>query len=209
MPVDVDAVQIFTSLLSLVALAGAVVLVAARLAAGRAAVAREAANAVSAAGLWLAFLVALGATLGSLYFSEVANFVPCRLCWFQRIAMYPLVPVLFVAALRRDRSAPWYVLPIAVPGLVVSAYHYLIEWRPSLEGGACGVVGPACADIWFREFGFVTLAFMAGAGFISIVVFTVLATLVPPAAAPTAVVTDDDHHIAQDLTHPHLESETV
>ena len=61
---------------------------------------------------------------------------------------------------------------MAAVGAVVSTYHYLIEWRPSLEGGACGV-GPSCADIWFREFGFVTLAFMALAGFVAILVLVV------------------------------------
>jgi hypothetical protein len=205
--VDVEAVQVFTSLLSLLALAGAVLLVLARLAASRSAVARDSAAAVAGAGLWLAFLVAAGATVGSLYFSEVAGYVPCRLCWFQRIAMYPLVPVLFVAALRRDRASVWYVLPIAVSGLAVSAYHYLIEWRPSLEGGACGLVGPACADIWFREFGFVTLAFMAGAAFISIIVFTLMATVVPPPGMSTTSATDASESTA-DFPSP-TESELV
>jgi hypothetical protein len=61
-----------------------------------------------------------------------------------------------------------------VIGALVASYHYLLEWRPSLEGGACAAVGPACADIWFREFGFVTLAFMALAGFITIIVFSLV-----------------------------------
>ncbi len=55
---------------------------------------------------------------------------------------------------------------------LISTYHYLVEWRPSLEGGACGV-GPSCADIWFRELGFVTLAFMALCGFLAILVLVV------------------------------------
>jgi hypothetical protein len=210
--VDVEAVQVFTSLLSLLALAGAAVLVVARLAASRSAAARDAAVAVSAAGLWLAFVVALGATVGSLYFSEVARYVPCRLCWFQRIAMYPLVPVLFVAALRRDRAAVWYVLPIAITGLGVAAYHYLLEWRPALEGGVCSAFGPSCADIWFRQFGFVTLAFMAIAGFVSIIVFTLMATVVPPPGGPGAQVSQPDQANQHDLPQhdlPQHESETV
>jgi disulfide bond formation protein DsbB len=192
--VDVEAVQVFTSLLSLLALAGAALLVLARLVSSRSAMAREAAVAVSGAGLWLAFVVALGATLGSLYFSEVARYVPCRLCWFQRIAMYPLVPVLLVAAVRRDRAAAWYVLPIAITGLAIAGYHYLLEWRPSLEGGVCSAFGPSCADIWFRQFGFVTLAFMAIAGFVSIIVFTLMATVISPPAQPDAAeaVPSDD-----------------
>jgi disulfide bond formation protein DsbB len=115
----------------------------------------------------LAWLVAAGATAGSLYFSEVADFAPCRLCWFQRIAMYPLSAILLIGAIRRDRAVRWYSLPFVVAGMGVSTYHYLIEWKPSLEGGACGI-GPPCSGFYFREFGFVTLAFMALCGFVSI-----------------------------------------
>jgi disulfide bond formation protein DsbB len=173
-PVDVDTVEIFTSMLALVALAGAVLLVVARLLASVFPVAGEAGSAVAGAGPWLAFLVAGGATAGSLYFSEVADYVPCRLCWFQRTAMYPLSVILLVAAIRHDRAARFYVVPIAAVGALVSSYHYLLEWKPSLEGGACSAVGPACADIWFRELGFVTLAFMALACFITIIVFSLV-----------------------------------
>ena len=62
----------------------------------------------------------------------------------------------------------------------ISTYHYLVEWRPSLEGGACGI-GPSCADIWFRELGFATLAFMALSGFIAILVLVVP----PPVKEPS------------------------
>ena len=175
MPVDVEAVEIFTSVLALVALGGAVLLVVARLLSSRFPIAREAGSAVADAAPWLSFLVAAGATAGSLYFSEVANFVPCRLCWFQRTAMYPLSVILLVAAIRRDRGRALVRGPASrrsVPSS--SSYHYLLEWKPSLEGGACSAVGPACADIWFREFGFVTLAFMALAGFITIIVFSLV-----------------------------------
>src|SRR3954469_25362869 len=52
--------------------------------------------------LWIAWAIALVATLGSLFFSEVSQFIPCRLCWFQRIGMYPLAVLLLMAAIRRD-----------------------------------------------------------------------------------------------------------
>ena len=132
--VDVEAVQVFASLLALVAGGGAVLLLIGRAVAPRSAGVRRVVEAVDGAGLWLAFLVAATATAGSLYFSEVADFVPCQLCWFQRIAMYPLAVILLVAAIRRDRSVRWYVGPIAVIGGLVSTYHYLIEWRPVAGG---------------------------------------------------------------------------
>jgi disulfide bond formation protein DsbB len=122
----------------------------------------------------ITFLIAAGATAGSLYFSEVANYVPCRLCWFQRIAMYPLVVIGLVGMVRNDRGARCYALPIATVGAAISAWHHLIEWRPALEGGTCSATGPSCADIWFRSFGFATLAFMALVAFIAIIVINLI-----------------------------------
>jgi disulfide bond formation protein DsbB len=116
---------------------------------------------------------------GSLYFSEVANYVPCRYCWFQRIAMYPLAVILPIAAVRRDAGARWYTTPIAGVGLVIASYHYLLERGVFSEGDSCSVSGPSCADIWFEEFGFVTLAFMAFAGFAAILVFTLVPAVRP------------------------------
>lgn len=161
---DVQSMELFSSLLAVVAAAGVGVIVLVRLTASRFDVARQLADGLHGAALWLAWLVSAVATAGSLYFSEVADYVPCRLCWFQRIVMYPLAGILFVAAVRRDREVRWYALPLAVAGLGISTYHYVIEWKPSLGEGACAV-GPSCTDIWFRELGFVTLAFMALAGF--------------------------------------------
>lgn len=189
--VDVEAVQVLTSLLALVAGGSAVVLLVARLFEDRSAVALALTDVARDAGLWLAFLVAAGSTLGSLYFSEVADYVPCRLCWFQRVAMYPLSVILLVAAWRRDRTVRWYVIPVAALGLAVSVYHSLIEWRPSLEGGACGV-GPSCADVWFKEFGFVTLATMAGCGFLAIITLVALAGTERPTVAVSTTTVDQE-----------------
>src|SRR4051812_21234127 len=100
-----------------VALVAFVLVVAAATVTPAARRARDAVRArVAGLELWLAWLVALTATLGSLYFSEEAGFIPCRLCWFQRIAMYPLVVTLLVGALLRDRRAPLYSLPLPFLG---------------------------------------------------------------------------------------------
>jgi disulfide bond formation protein DsbB len=113
----------------------------------------------------LAFVVATVATLGSLYLSEVADFVPCRLCWYQRIAMYPLPVLLGIAWWRRDAGVRRYVLPLAAIGMVISTYHILVERFPSLEGsGVCEVSNP-CTIRWVERFGFVTIPTMALAGF--------------------------------------------
>ena len=166
---SVDAMQVFTALLALGAACLAVFLVIARLLRGRFGALDDAVDAVDDAALWIAFLVAAVAMAGSLYFSEVANFIPCRLCWFQRIAMYPLAVILLVAAVRGDRSVRWYAVPLASLGACVSIYHYLVEWHPQLEGSACDPTNP-CSLVWFREFGFVTLPLMALCGFVAIIV---------------------------------------
>ncbi len=171
---DVEAVEIFTSVLALVTLAGAVLLVVARLLSSRVPLAYQAGSAVADAGLWLWFLVAAGATAGSLYFSEwpttcradCAGSSARRCTRCPSSCSLPRSVATGACAGTWFRSRPWAPL--------VSSYHYLLEWKPSLEGGACAAVGPACADIWFREFGFVTLAFMALAGFITIIVFSLV-----------------------------------
>ncbi len=116
---------------------------------------------------WLALIVAATATAGSLTYSEVYGFEPCRLCWYQRIAMYPLVFVLAVGAARRDPALRSYVLPLSITGGAISVYHYLIQTFPSADTGAC-TAGVPCTAKYVNEFGFVSIPFMAFAGFLFI-----------------------------------------
>jgi disulfide bond formation protein DsbB len=115
--------------------------------------------------LSLAALVTVVATLGSLYFSEIEHLRPCRLCWFQRTMMYPLAVMLLIAAIRRDRGIRPYALALAGIGAAVSTYHYLIEWDIIHEGGACDPANPCNVLPFDRQYGFISLAFMALAGF--------------------------------------------
>ncbi|WP_407539186.1 disulfide bond formation protein B [Deinococcus radiomollis] len=89
--------------------------------------------------LYLAWVVSLVATLGSLYFSEVLHFVPCVLCWFQRVTMYPLVIVLGVAAFRADLGVRVYALPLAVIGWAVALVQNLEGWGVIQTLKVCGV----------------------------------------------------------------------
>jgi disulfide bond formation protein DsbB len=170
--VSVALVETFYALLALVALTFVGVLLVVRLletSSGSARGAyRSAAEAIEPHALGLAFLVALLATVGSLYFSEIAGFEPCRLCWYQRIAMYPLVIILGIAAMRRDRDVAMYVRVLAGIGAVIAGYHLALEWIPALDTGACGT-GPACTVVWFRALGFVSLPMMALSAFLAIV----------------------------------------
>lgn len=182
---SLSAAARFFSLLALVAGAGAIgIVVLAIVPAGRRhlAVLREPA-------VWLAWVVAATATFGSLYFSEVQNLLPCRLCWFQRIAMYPLAAILLVGAVRRDPNVRWYAVPLAAIGLVVAVYHSLIEWFPQWESGSCDPVVP-CSSYYFREFGFVTLAFMAICGFAAVLA---LLLFVPTSPTPVPHLEESSH----------------
>jgi disulfide bond formation protein DsbB len=121
----------------------------------------------------LATLIAFGATAGSLFFSEVANYTPCVLCWYQRIAMYPLVIICGVAAWRRDAHVFKTVLPLGAIGAGISIWHIMIERRPAL-GGMCDPAAP-CALKWINEFGFLTMPTMALIAFVAIMLLTVAA----------------------------------
>lgn len=117
--------------------------------------------------------VALIATSGSLYLSEVAHLIPCSLCWYQRIAMYPLVFVLGVGLVRGDAGVWRYGLPLALAGLVIAVYHVTIQWMPSLDVGACSVGAP-CSGRYVAVFGFISIPTMAGAAFLLITTLMLL-----------------------------------
>jgi len=171
--IEPSTAQQFFALLTVLALVGTVVLVVLRLAAHVSDGAAAIVHSVSAVRTPLAALVAVTATLGSLYFSEVANYVPCMFCWYQRIAMYPLAVILVIASFRRD-DLRWYVVPIAGIGMAIAGYHRLLELYPTLDTGTCSAVGPPCTAVWSEEFGFITLAVMAFIGFAAIITLTTL-----------------------------------
>ena len=130
----------------------------------------------------IALLAAWVATCGSLFFSEVLGWVPCLLCWYQRILMYPLAVILAVGILRRDRGLAAYVLPLSLTGIGVSLYHYLLiktDWFPP---PAC-ISGVPCTVDYLNWLGFVNIPFLALTAFviISIMMFS-YAWLLPPAA---------------------------
>jgi hypothetical protein len=120
------------------------------------------------AGLWLAWLVATSSTVGSLVYSEVYHLEPCRLCWYQRIAMYPLALMLGIAVWKRDGSVRRYALPLAAVGAAIAAYHYALQTFPGLDTGACSA-GVPCTAKYVNEFGFVSIPFMALAGFVAVI----------------------------------------
>jgi disulfide bond formation protein DsbB len=188
--VDVDTVSLFLALLAVVAEVLAVVALSLLVAwATDMAPARTdwGLTHVGPAGLGLAAQIAVVAMLGSLYFSEVANFTPCTLCWYQRICMYALAIVLTIAAVRRDRSITPYAMVLAGLGAVISTYHVLVERFPSLESDVCDPANP-CTLIWVKRLGYLTIPTMALSGFVAILVLLTLDRTAAKAAGPDAKV---------------------
>jgi len=167
-----ETFELFFALLTIATLAATAGLVAARIVAGMRGAGREVLRSIAASRMVICAAITSTATLGSLYFSESAHFVPCTLCWYQRIAMYPLAVLTALAAVRRDDLSV-YVRVIASIGLVISAYHWLLERFPSIDAGVCSTAVP-CELVWFEKFGFITLPFMAFTAFAAVLAVTTL-----------------------------------
>lgn len=124
--------------------------------------------------LYFAWIVSIVATLGSLYFSEIRMFLPCELCWYQRIAMYPLAIILGIAAYTNDIKITKYVFPLSTIGGLIAFYHYLLEKVPGLASVKPCSQGIPCNVAWINWFGFITIPFLSLVAFILITVFLVL-----------------------------------
>lgn len=146
--------------------------------------------------LWGAFVVTAIATGGSLFYSQVAHFVPCELCWFQRICMYPLSIFTLLIAVRGDNRAARYLLPLPIVGAGVSIYHMLIQYGAITEPKGCFVGVPGgCGTNWIAgnpdaTFGYLSIPTLALTAFLLLIGFLVLASVgeteaaVSPATLP-------------------------
>lgn len=115
------------------------------------------------AALPLLATIAVGATFGSLYFSEVAGFTPCELCWYQRIAMYPLAVIGPLAAFRRDRNALTYVGLLSTIGFVIAIYHTQLQLFPD-QSSFCEATSP-CTVSPIKAVGWMTIPHMSAISF--------------------------------------------
>ena len=121
--------------------------------------------------LYGAWLVSVVATLGSLYFSEVLGFVPCELCWYQRILMYPLSVILGIAAYHHDTGIKKYALPLSITGGSISLYHYLLQKVDVLASFQPCKGGVPCNVDYINWLGFITIPFLALTAFTLITIF--------------------------------------
>lgn len=111
--------------------------------------------------LYTAWIIALTATVGSLFFSEVMNLPPCILCWYQRIAMYPLVFIIGAGILMRDRRVKYYALPVCLAGLVVAVYHNLLYYGIIPDSITPCTQGVSCTSVQIEWLGFITIPLLS------------------------------------------------
>jgi disulfide bond formation protein DsbB len=126
-------------------------------------------NFFSGRGMVLAFIISLTAAAGSLFYSNVAGFIPCNLCWFQRIFMYPEVILLGLALIKKDTKIADYALLLAFIGWLISIYHNYIYYKGA-SSTVCRI-GESCITPYVTEFGYITIPMMALTAFSLLIVF--------------------------------------
>ncbi|OVE74587.1 hypothetical protein BVX95_02020 [archaeon D22] len=125
--------------------------------------------------LGFVFIISATATLGSLFFSEILGFLPCKLCWIQRIFMYPIAILSGVALYRKDINVKYYILPLAIIGSLFSIYHYFTQLFPAETGSIFCAIGEAsCQTAYTFAYGYITIPMMALTAFILIIVFSLI-----------------------------------
>ena len=107
------------------------------------------------------FLIALIATLGSLYFSEIRQYEPCEFCWYQRILMYPLVLISIISIIRNDHGAVYYIRFMSLLGLLMASYHYALQKISFLGDGFTACTGVSCTVQYIDWLGFITIPFLS------------------------------------------------
>ncbi|WP_044557295.1 disulfide oxidoreductase [Halobacteriovorax marinus] len=111
--------------------------------------------------IFICWAIAFIATAGSLFFSQVMEFPPCELCWYQRIFMYPLVIFFVISLINLEASAFKYSLPLVILGWITSLYHNLLHYGIVPESASPCREGVSCADIWINWLGFITIPMMS------------------------------------------------
>lgn len=111
--------------------------------------------------LYFAWLISVIAVLGSLYFSEIMQFEPCKLCWFQRICMYPLPILLGMGVFRNDYNIIPYTKVLSMIGVFISILHYLEQKVPVMKDVVPCTIGVPCSGQYINWLGFITIPFLA------------------------------------------------
>ena len=124
--------------------------------------------------VFICWLIASVSTLGSLFFSEIMDFPPCALCWYQRIFMFPLVIIFLTGLFPLDKSIIKYTLPLALAGWGFAFYHYLLYSGFIPESIQPCSQGVSCSETYLDLFGFLTIPMLSLISFSSIVVLLIV-----------------------------------
>ncbi|MFW2110403.1 disulfide oxidoreductase [Bacillus spizizenii] len=106
----------------------------------------------------IAWTIALISVIGSLYFSEIKQFEPCNLCWYQRIFMYPIVILLGLSIIKKEPNIDKYVLSLSIPGFFLALYQVILQNTSILE--PCKI-GKSCSDTYINLFGFISIPMLS------------------------------------------------
>ena len=120
--------------------------------------------------LFVGWLLAVVSTVGSLFFSEVMDYVPCVLCWYQRIPMYALAVILGIALVTQDVNVVKYAQPLALIGVALAAFHCLLYLGYVPKGIQLCSQDIPCSEVKLQVWGFLTIPLMSLAAFLAIVV---------------------------------------
>lgn len=150
---------------------------------------------VAAYSLLAILIVSATATIGSLFFSEIAEWTPCKDCWFQRIFMYPQVLIALIALWKRDRSVGRYILALCLLGACFSLFHYIIQLQnivagPTNPATPCDVSGVSCVKTPFVMYGYVTIPMMALTAFTMNALISIFILLTPQQRAEKSASND-------------------
>lgn len=116
---------------------------------------------------YLVFLISLFSTFGSLFFSEIAKFNPCVLCWYQRIFMYPQPILIYMAIMRNEKVIKPYLLIMNIIGAGIAAYQYILQRFPNSFLANCPASGGvSCVKGYTFYFGFISIPMMALTAFV-------------------------------------------
>lgn len=124
--------------------------------------------------LFLAFLVSLSGVVGSLYYSEFIGFEPCKLCWYQRVFLYPQAILLAIGLIKKHPHVANYSILFSICGALIAGYQSLLQLglTPNLP---CSASGVSCSQIFVMQYGFVTIPIMALTAFLLIIVLLLIA----------------------------------
>lgn len=120
---------------------------------------KKIASLISSNYIVLIFLITAAASAGSLFLSDIMNYLPCKLCWYQRIFIYPQVIISGVALFTNDTYARKYLLPLSIIGALIAVYHILLQAFPSVL--QCGDEAVSCSTNQFVGFGYITIPVMS------------------------------------------------